>query len=380
MTPKAFSKIPKLLLILGALVRAIGLGASAIWQDEAVTFWRVTRFPLFGLSNQFSEQSGDILLELVLRPLLHISCSLWMLRLPSLLASFGCLWLVWKLMQQLRFTPKQQILTAALVAFLPGLIWMAQDSRSYSALSLFFLAALYFACTCRWLGMTACLGLMMYCHNTAPAFILGILLVAVITFPQHWWAAIKAAPILFLAYLPQAWAAWHYRGTTLSPMPPLSLIEATVSTVLGFWVGSLPNILAAIFPILLIVSLYVLLLEERTQTTNILMLAWIIPFLVLGLLSTYSNVFIYRTIMPFILPYLMALGWSLGHEASRRMIGWRWVLSSVWIILLAVGFTNWNPATRGASVDRIASEIRADWQPGDVIIYTTQTVATPFDY
>ena len=48
--------------------------------------------------------------------------SLWLLRLPSLLAGLLSLWLVWKLMQQLHFTPWQQLLTALFTALLPGLL------------------------------------------------------------------------------------------------------------------------------------------------------------------------------------------------------------------------------------------------------------------
>src|SRR5664280_1053774 len=111
------SRLPILFLLAGSVMRIATLGSAAIWYDEAVTLYR-TPIPFMTLFTNRSENSGDLLLELILRPLMAIGPhSLWLLRLPALVAGLISLWLVWLLMQKLSFSLWQQIITAALVAF-----------------------------------------------------------------------------------------------------------------------------------------------------------------------------------------------------------------------------------------------------------------------
>ena len=96
-------RLPALLLIIGAVLRVARTGAAAIWFDESNTLYRAS-IPFHTLFTETSENSGDLLLEIILRPLLALSHSVWMLRLPSMLAGLASLWLVWKLMERLDFT------------------------------------------------------------------------------------------------------------------------------------------------------------------------------------------------------------------------------------------------------------------------------------
>jgi hypothetical protein len=45
-----------------------------------------------------------------------------------------------------------------------------------------------------------------------------------------------------------------------------------------------------------------------------------------------------------------------------------------------VGLYYWNPTDRGGGLNKVAAEIRSNWKPGDTLVYTTETVALPFDY
>jgi hypothetical protein len=91
-------------------------------------------------------------------------------------------------------------------------------------------------------------------------------------------------------------------------------------------------------------------------------------------MSIVANVFIYRTIMPLIIPFLLWLSWELGMGTRYRTI-----MAMLWMCTVISGLGAYNPADRGAGVDRVAAQIRSDFQAGDVLMYTTQTVI-PFDY
>jgi hypothetical protein len=67
-------KLPAILLILGAILRIAGTGAAAIWFDET-DLLHTSSLPLMQLFSEPTDNSGDLLLELILRPLLALSHS-----------------------------------------------------------------------------------------------------------------------------------------------------------------------------------------------------------------------------------------------------------------------------------------------------------------
>jgi hypothetical protein len=314
---KLLSRLSPILLISGAVLRICGTGKAALWHDEAVTLYRAG-LPLLSLTQNNSEQSGDLLLEMFLRPLLAISHSLWLLRLPSLLASLVCLWLVWTLLKRLQFNPVQTALACGFVAFTPGLLWMAQDARSYSLLTMFFLAAILYTLDGNLLGMTLCSGLMLYCHNTAPAFVLAVLLIAVLLYPWKALRIFKWAILIGLAYIPQALLVLvnnDVNAAMLQPVPEMSIAWTLITIVQAFW-ASVHTDLATVFISLLVLALTLGLVFSKVRAHGRIVsgMAFGIPLAVLGLVSIVANVFIYRTIMPLIIPFLLWLGWELGRD------------------------------------------------------------------
>lgn len=380
-------KLTPLILLAGAILRIIGTGSAAIWHDEAVTLYRAG-LPLISLIKNNSEGSGDLLLEGILGPLIAISHShsLWMLRLPSMIASVIMLWLIWELIQWMNFNPTQQIITAVLIAFLPGLIWMAQDCRSYALLTCFYLAAIYYAFESNWLGVIACCGLMEYCHNTAPAYILSILAILFYLYPWKIRKIILTGILIGIIYIPQAlilFRIYHLNSLntiTLQPIPPLSWPYFAFEFIMSFWVGTLKNAAGWwLFLILMVLSLGLFFFKSPARPRTIWFLGFIIPLAIITGISIWNNVLIYRTIMPLIIPFLFWLGWELGQK------GWapgfmRTYLAILWIYVLLIGVINWHPANRGGGLDQVAASIRSQWQAGDVMIYTSETSALPFDY
>ena len=317
---KISTRIPVILLIAGAIWRIAGTGSAALWYDEAITLYRATRVPFFELFTNHTDASGDLLLELLERPLMLINHSVWLLRLPSLLAGLAALWLAWKIMQEMQFTPRQQAFGALFAAFLPGLLWIGQDARSYGLLA-------------------------------ALAWIPALIQIN------------QVSNSLFGIFQP-----WAF---TLTPSwLTKSLIQAIWTTR-----SSVFNMVAFL---LLLASLGLLYNSKAWKCRNALLLAWLVPICVLVFMSLFFfNIVLYRTLMPMLFPFCLFLAWEFGQDHASP---YRLVLAALWTGMLLMGLVLWHPADRGGYLDRAAAFIRSQWQPGDVLVYETQTAARPFLY
>jgi len=388
---KFLSKLPALILSIGAILRIATLGSAAIWYDEAVTLYRST-IPFWTLSSNPTDLSGALLLDLILHPLMKLSPhSLILLRLPSLVAGLISLWLVWLLMQRLKFTLEQQILTSALVAFLPGLLWMGQDARSYSLTACLFLAALWFAIDMKWLGLTACCGLLCYCHNTDIILAGGAFWVYILasnidhrnvfkdqkTYIILIINAIFYGPILFHLFN-------HGDATMIQPWAPvLTGNWFLVSIIMAIWTNGYSIsyfTLAALIILSLTLPLLINFMKDDPGDNNrlITLAAWLFPLFAMIVISlAWKNIILYRTLMPLLFPFCLWLGWELMHRPCKL---YRFILSIGWIGLLITGLVFWNPAARGGGLDQVAAQLRSEFRPGDEIEYSTATTFLPFYY
>jgi len=368
--------LPALILGIGAILRIAGTGSSAIWFDESNTVYR-GHIPFMTLFTEHSERSGDLFLELLLRPLLAISDSVWMLRLPSMVAGLISLWLVWKLMRRLSFTLPQQIYASALVACLPGLLWMAQDGRSYSLVTCLFLAALWFALESQWLGLLAVCGLLIYTHSTAAVYAATALLIALYLYPWKVRRIFLVGVLVAISWIPAIYRMSDYFIVQQPWQPVLTLDWFLFATVQTIWPMPWPGYFALYCSATLLVTLFLFASRIRARGRIVLLLAWLVPYLLLILycLVLKSNVINYRTLMPIILPFAMWLGWELG---TRRLLVHLPRLAWIWMLLL--GLVLYDPAYRGARLDQVANYIRSQWRTGDTLVYTTVTTGLPFDY
>lgn len=375
---KIIKELPAILLVFGALLRITGTGAAALWFDESNTLVR-TNIPFMSLFSESSENSGDLLLEIVLRPLMSLGHSLWLLRLPSLLAGLVSLWLVWKLMQRLSFSPSQQTITAALVAFLPGLLWIAQDARSYGILSCLFLAAIWFALESNLIGLLVMCGLTIYAHNTGPVLAAAAFIISAYIYPWKIKHIILVGIITMMAWIPGIYRMLNHWIIQQPWAPILTLPWFLTSTIQAIW----PELwgggffIAALGTLLFTPFLLLSRSNVRARGRLIPLMAWTIPLGMLILFSIISkgNIILYRTLMPLLFPFSIWLGWELGTNGfiNRLLLG-------VWVVMLMAGLIIWDPASRGGGLDVIAEDIRSQWKPGDSLLYTTITVGYPFNY
>jgi hypothetical protein len=385
------SRLPPLILFLGAVLRAATLGAAALWYDESVTAYRAS-LPFWQFYAARTDNSGCLLLDLILRLFvalggrgeiyLALTTPLWLLRLPSLLASFGALWLVWLIMRELQFTLRQQVVAAAFAAFLPGALWIGQDARAYSLLSFVFLLGLWYALQGRLVGMAACLGLLTYCHNTGPVFALAVFCIAIYYRPSRWRRILIAGALAALTWVPAAVRAVLVSVDAFGIYQPwqltLTFSWLVKSMVTAIWVARDQAFNLAGF-LLGIASLGLLYSRAwQCRARNALLMACLIPLLGLVLASVFLfNIVVYRVLMPCIFPLALFLGWEFGHASPTR---YRLALAALWTWLLVLDLTLWRPADRGAYLDQAAALVRSQWRTGDVIVYAARTAALPMLY
>lgn len=375
--------LPALILIVGALIRAAGYGSSALWFDESITLARAQHPFLDMFLPGHSDQSGALLLDLLLRPLVRISPTVWVLRLPSLLASFASLVMVWLIMRRLKFNLTQQVVTAALVAFLPSLIWMSQDARSYSLLTCFYLVGFWAILEGRWWVMLGSMLVMEYLHVTAPIYIGALFLAAVVSRPWEWRRMLWMISITMVAFVPQAWLMNLGTSTVQanSNLPEPTLLWMLANTLQAFWIG------VALKPFEILISILGILFSgmgilffgcsSRSQG-GIFLLMFTVLFLGFILLSFIRNIFVYRAIIPMVVFYLLWFGYEVGLDQHYR--NQRLIIGACLVGMVLIAALRFDPSARGGRIDQAADQIRQQWQSGDVIRYTTETVGIPMNY
>jgi hypothetical protein len=245
------------------------------------------------------------------------------------------------------------------------------------------LAGIYFALQRKYVGMIAACGLACYCHNTGAAYVVGIFILAFIVEKYKARKLVMPAIVVTLALIPQAILAWIYLGSNLTPMPDLTTLRAYFTLVMGVWTGTLNPAGSILFLFLFYLSLVIFISADIYflvvfRKTNILLISWLVPISALLIISQVACIFIYRTIQPIIFLFMLWLGWELGND--DKLLHIRASFAAAWLSILLLGALHLNPAVRGGHLDDVAAQIRSQWRTGDILVYTTQTVALPFDY
>lgn len=363
------------ILAVGALIRIIGYTSAAIWFDEAMTIYRA-QLPLGEMLSNRSEFSGNLLWELLMRPVVAINDSAAAVRLPALLLGILSLWLAWMLMEKLDFGTTSRHFTCLFIAFLPSLIWTSQDARQYALLTCLYLLGGWYALNGQWLGLLASAGLISYTHFVGPAFALGMLAVALVVQPWEWRRIGLIGALAISAWLP--WVAYR---TQLIPLEDFWLVHFQLPLYirefsLTFWIGSLAGrwLLAAFYVAAGSILLAFITTRGRHSITLILFLA---PLLILlARTLTGQNVIFYRTLSPLVIPLGIWMGQAIFEGDRPAALP----VLAIWAVLLGGAVAHWDPAARGASIDLTANMIKSDWQSGDILYYGTITAAMPFNY
>lgn len=389
------------LAALAVALRAAGLGASAIWYDEAFSL-AMARLPLLDLVRAAARDFNPPLWEMIA----WVSTRLFGdsaigVRLPSLMASIAAFvvaaWLVRELAPGLG-----GVVGLVAVAVLPYQLWMAQDGRVYAVMSLLYLAGAWFALKGRWLGFTACLGLLLYSHLPGAVYAVPLVVVAVANqlrpsgralslFPgtgevsesplpakagfARVGYAVAAAALSFVPWL-STWVNAANRDFWLGPFTWGGLLTGLAR---AFFVDALPPALwgAAAIAIVGGVALAVVItLRERSAGTLTLAMLAIGPLALMVAISQFRNVVFYRPLSALTIPLVLWLAVTLMRIPLRSL---RWTAATVWGVLLVAGLLSWSPAAKGGDLRALTDRIMIDYmRPGDVVYHATGTSALPF--
>jgi hypothetical protein len=370
-------------LLLSLSTRLLGFATPSLWYDEAVSKYRAS-LPWLQYLHDTSEYVGVNLWEIVLRPFAY--GPVWLLRIPALACAMLAIYLTWRLMDRLQFTKIQRYTTAAFLAVLPGLIWIAQDARYYAALAACYMGALWFAMKRSQLGLIACVGLAAYVHPVGAAYGVAALLIAWIagmSFKRVFVAGVLSA----MAWIPRyvAFAApgilprdeSPILGTVsgefwLTKINGLYVIEQTIQAV---FVNTIQGWLLIFIMAGFVALVIAFLVRIRNRSAVIVLCALFIPAAIMLFVSfMYKPVYFYRPIQP--LCYALCLFVALAISPGRTW--YTWIGIGITSAVLLVSFVNYDPETRGGHIEQTAAVINKNWQAGDKIVYVTPLTAFPF--
>ncbi len=408
------------ILLAGAALRFSGFNTSALWYDEAFSLV-IVRQDLFEmvhrLTSNISPPGWEMLLWFVTRLLGY---SEWADRIVPLLASITTLWIAYRLTEELQLPPAQQLVALVLFAFLPFQFWMAQEGRIYAIFSLLYATGILWALQGRWVGLTAVMGLMLWCHNIAIFYIATLLLVALLRHPLAWKRIIGAGLGAVLSWLPWFAFAFHQAGGGIPGLPPFNL-DHWMNNLLGaFFANALTGgwqlfgFLAVLLSTLVVIgqmlktwlawslhrvhswkatgwTLRAMDWRKWAQTREgadlkpsagfFLPLIVLLPLIALILCSLlFQTVFLCRTLLPLIPFWVM--WWSpilvFQKPRKRALTLVQAVLPALWVWVMIAGLAGWSPASKGSNLFEMVNVIREEWQPGDIIYHATGITAVLF--
>jgi hypothetical protein len=356
-------------LSIAVILRLYGFASSNLWADEWITLKRMTAPWSVYLQNTY-EFMGFNLWENLLRPFTFGPH--WVLRIPALACSIIALWLAWLIMRELKFTDHQCTFAAVILAGLPGLIWMAQDARYYSAVSMLFMASILCALRGRIGWLIVCIIVSFYVHVTGPAYTMTAALIALISGKLSRRDLVVLVLFSALFTLPKLYSFVASDPGIFYWTGPLTIQKFIYEFGQSLTVNTLGNmgiLLAFAFCVLLFIAASYRAFKSREDLTLWIMLAC--PLAVFVFVSLiYQNVITYRTLQPGSFALALLAGRVLASNLQNRLT---WIPAAAGIGLLVACALYWDPSIRGGDLQSIADHIRVEWQSGDRIVYGSET-------
>jgi uncharacterized membrane protein len=385
----------------GVVLRINGIFTTGIWYDEALPF-AAARLPFWSMLEATKFTDAPPLWDLI------IWCSVRILgqnevalRLPSLIASVITLWLAYKVSGEFLLSNLQKTGLMIFICILPYQIWMAQDGRSYALFSALYLAGTWFALRKRWLGLTACGGLILFSHYVGLFYVLSLYIVASLTTGisfKNLKTLVASGFIAVLSFAP--WVPVYM--TTLAEdftVPPLTIPDLLVMFYRIMFADALSQsslLLLALIAIsgCLLLSEFILcirmykiikdkLLSKVQKAVNVevryiqLSLFALLPLVIMVTWSiVWKNFIYYRLLVPLAIPLILWMLFTLTKQIPVWLT--KYFLIPIWSILLVVGVANWSPLSKDGNMHNAIDVINTQWKSGDVIYHITGTSYMPF--
>jgi len=394
------------IIIVGVTLRVCGLTTAAIWYDESLPF-EAAKLPFFSMIEAtkftFSPPLWGIITWVSVRLL---GQNEFALRLPALLAGIFTLWMVDKLANDFNLSKNQKAIALLFASLLPYQFSMAQDGRMYTILLALYLCATWFALHNRWLGLTACAGLLLYTHYTAPFYLAGIYAVTLINDRfdlKHFKQTLISGGVAVLCFLP--WVPIYISTAKIeSPLPAMSFPALLImfyriafndtlrDSPFIFLLALLAIILSIALSLIFCVRLMLVMINNNshsaiqsgTQPEHMQIIRYLqltlfalLPITTMMIWNfTWKNFIYYRLLASMLVPIIIWMAYSLTKVSRLRIVNY--TLLSIWIILLCAGIINWSPASKGGDLRDVVDLINSQWQEGDIIYHITGTSYLPF--
>jgi hypothetical protein len=346
-----------------------------LWYDESFT-GLLARQPLAGLLTGTGADVHPPLYYLLIWPIQHlvdaVSLPGWVIRLPSLLAGVAAIWLMSKAAPALGLDERLSRVLVAVTAITPPQIWYSSEARQYALLTALFLAAAWAMGRRRWGWFTIAAIALVYTHNYGMFYSAALALFGLMRNWRDWSKVIRAALITFATWLPWgtvlAWQIARIDGSYwLEPISQGPITTTLVVLLAGFDMKG-PALIAAggLGITLLMISV------TRRPPLGLWAMA-VLPPVLAGLASaTVTNLWLFRALTP-AQPFMVGMAlWPFIRSWENKTA--RWLAVAMIAPVLIGGLITQQQTGLSKENDSAAAAIaviRAEWQPGDLLVHMT---------
>ncbi|HDH96414.1 MAG TPA: hypothetical protein ENF73_01645 [Proteobacteria bacterium] len=385
------------LFFISILIGQLGLHNRTLWYDEAVSILE-GYFGPHGIWNAAKDEGIPPLYNIVLSLWMKISSSeLWARELSVLFAALAVA--TFFLLASDAIELKRAVAASVLLAFIPLHLWQAQEIRMYAMVEFFAIASCLFFW--RYLEHGGKTDLAAYALLSAPIpwlhYTAGLMFLAQAAFVAFnhrryrnrmlgFALGIAAVGLLYLPWLPSAIDHVMLRSREFWTKP---LTFERVWVIVGLFAGA-PKIglwTSKLAPWIFLIAFCAIagtLLRSRERGLPFMCWLWfLVPLLIVILVSLKRDILLARTLIYILPPFLLLLAWTLDKiesEGVKRafVIGLGVVALVSFASLRAYLFEpNWwaKSATR-----KSAKMIARFYKDGDIVIHSSRFSYRPFQY
>jgi uncharacterized membrane protein len=357
-------------VVIGLAIRLWRLDA-ALWYDEAVSAWLAMLPP----ERLLSATLGDVhppgyyaLLWAIGRLFGYAEL---VLRLPSVIAGVGLIYLVARLGFAFQMPRKAVGLAVAITALTPFQIYYAQEVRSYALLMVAVTVAALGLVERRWwlfvIGSLAAF----YLHNIAVVFVISLCMVAWFNLSAHEMKPFFIAVAVILSgFLPGVIFLWlQAQAVGYEYWIPLTLAGRVLTVfddLLFFSPGSPFTIASGLVTSLTLIVLLADLGKMKEEPALSLLAMVVIPFGLVVLGSVFWQPILISRVMAPVTPFLyLLIGWVMTRS-RRRLIAWSMLAFPTMALILSLSM--FGVIGRQAR-DKAQFDLYGDYRPGDALYH-----------
>ncbi|MBI5304324.1 MAG: glycosyltransferase family 39 protein [Chloroflexi bacterium] len=388
--------------LLGATLRLVGLGAQSLWLDELFSVFVARRDWAQVIVGTMQGDTNPPLFNLLLKVALQFGTDETAVRSVSALCGIAAIPLFYLLTRRMFDSARVANVATLLLATNPFHIAYAQEARMYTLLALCQLAAIYFFYRAwlddrrgDWVMFGVCQTLAFYSHSLAVLNLIALNMFVV----SHWRARrtrwrgwVFAHGIVIVLFAPWLFVMAQQMNRVLSGFwnPPSTLLNLLRTPYVVNFNTALPPMLVPIgMPVVLLLFMFgfywvlrALAREAVTPRDRVaLQLALAIsltPPVMLLAISLIRPVYIERVLIAstFGLFLIWAWVWTQRPRWLER------IALAIGALLLVVALGNYylDPSSQKPPMCQAAHELAARWQPGDVVIHTSDWSTLAFTY